>query len=65
MPIALLLKDSLFSADLTRTVKVAIEMMPAGLHLPDSNHPVLILAAGSLSLRRAGSAIPTVYASRS
>jgi hypothetical protein len=45
MPITPFLKESNFSPDLTRVVRVAFEMTRAALSLPDKDRPLLTLAA--------------------
>ena len=45
MPITPFLKDSNFSPDLTRVVKVAFEMTCSALKFPRNDNPVVTLAA--------------------
>jgi hypothetical protein len=45
MPIMPFLKDSNFSPDLTRVVKIALEMTRAALQFPNNDDPVITLVA--------------------
>ena len=55
MPITPFLKDSNFSPDLTRVVKVAFEMTCTALKFPRNDNPVVTLAAKRIvELAKAG-----------
>ena len=65
MPITPFLKDSNFTPDLTRVVKVAFEMTCTALKFPRNDNPSSPgPPSASSSLQKAASIIPMPFASR-